>query len=451
MLKTSISRRSFLTGCGALGAANALPGFSVLNAYGQAGDYKALVCVFLYGGNDGNNMVVPILNAEYTSYQQARPNIAIPQAQLVPLVAGGQARFGLNPNLQPLQAVWDAGRLGLILNAGTLLQPITRQQYQQMRSLRPMNLFSHDDQAQGMQTAVYTASPTIGWGGLLADRVQSLNGAVQVGYNVSGNDVFLNGASTRATSIPSTGTFGLQGVAAGSAADQAKYTAMQNLWAMGEGSTRKLTKAAAATMRTSTVGAQQIAALLNSTTSLSDQAFTGLNTGLASQLLRVAKLIEARSTLGARRQVFFVSMGGYDTHENEIALQGSRFQELAGALAAFDRAMTAMQASNQVTAFTLSDFGRTLRPTATGTDHAWGSHHIVMGGAVRGTATYGTFPTLALGGPDDTDTNGRWIPTTGLDQYAATLAEWFGVAAADLPAIFPNLSRFPVRNLGFMV
>jgi uncharacterized protein (DUF1501 family) len=451
MITTRISRRSFLAGCGALGAANVLPGFSVLNTYGQAGDYKALVCVFLYGGNDGNNMVVPLQNAEYTQYQQARPNIAIPQAQLVPLVAGGQARFGLNPNLQPLQAVWDAGRLGLVLNAGTLLQPITRAQFQQMRTLRPMNLFSHDDQAQSMQTAVYTASQPIGWGGMLADRVQVLNGAVQVGYNVSGNDVFLNGAGTRATSIPSSGTFGLQGVAAGNAADQAKYTAMQNLWGMAEGSTRKLTRSAATTMRTSTVGAQQIAALLNSTMSLSDQAFAGVTTGLASQLLRVAKLIEARATLGARRQVFFVSMGGYDTHENEIAAQGSRFQELAGALAAFDRAMTAMQASNQVTAFTLSDFGRTLRPTATGTDHAWGSHHIIMGGAVRGTATYGTFPTLALGGPDDTDTNGRWIPTTGLDQYAATLAEWFGVAAADLPAIFPNLSRFPVRNLGFMV
>ncbi len=452
MIQTRISRRSFLAGCGALGVANALPGFSVLNTYAQATtDYKALVCVFLYGGNDGNNMVIPVQNAEYTLYQQARPNIAIGQGQAVPLVAAGQARFGLNPNLQPLQAVWDAGRMALLFNVGPLLQPLTRLQYQQMRALRPMNLFSHDDQQHEWQTAVFTSNPTVGWGGLIADRVQPLNGAVQVSYNVTGNDVFLNGASTRATSIPGAGAFGLQGVAATNAADQAKYQAMKNLWSMAEGSPRKLMKSAGTHLKTGIEGTQQLGALLNSTNTLADQAFANVNTGLGNQLRRAAKLIEARTAIGAKRQIFFVSLGGFDTHENEVAAQGGRFQELAGALRAFDTAMTTMQAANEVTTFTLSDFGRTLRPTASGTDHAWGNHHMIMGAAVKGTATYGTFPTLALGGPDDTDNNGRWIPTTGVDQYAATLAQWFGVAPADLTGIFPNLSRFTVQNLGFMV
>lgn len=448
----SHSRRNFLAGCGALSVANTLPGLGMMAAHAQAANtYKALVCVFLYGGSDGNNMIVPLQNAEYTQYQSARPNIAIPQGQLVPLPIGGQARFGMNPNLQPLQTAWNANRLAVVLNAGTLGQPLTRAQYQAMRNLRPANLFSHDDQQDQQQSAVYTGTSMTGWGGRVADRTQALNpGGLAVTLNLTGNDVFLTGANGPAGNIPNNANTSLQGFAQNNAADTAKMTALRSLWTMGAASTNKLTAAAAREYRAGIEGNQVLATVANTANAQTDAAFQNLNTGLANQLRRAARIIAGRGQTGYMRQVFMVSMGGYDTHENEIAGQGQRFAELATALAAFDNAMVSSNSAPMVTTFTLSDFGRTLRPTGSGTDHAWGSHFFVMGGAVRGAQTYGTFPTLALGGPDDTDNGGRWIPTTSIDQYGATLAQWFGVAAGDLPAVFPNLNNFQLKNLGFM-
>jgi uncharacterized protein (DUF1501 family) len=450
-----ILRRNFLKGLGALTAANTLPGLSLMNAYAQAAnDYRALVCVFLYGGNDGNNMVVPVQAAEYDVYAQGRGagagGLALPQASLVPLAQPGGARFGLHANLAPLQQVWANGDLALLVNTGPLVQPVTRAQYRANRSTRPANLFSHDDQQEQMQTAIPNNQANLGWGGRLGDRVVTLNAGSTVPMNISvgGNDVFLKGQTVPAYSVPATGQFGLNGFN-NTAQANARRAAMEQLFALDR---QNQMVRATGDMIVGAVNASTAlnAVINNNPASLAAPAFQNLTSGLARQLFAVAKMIEGRTQLGLRRQIFFAQAGGYDNHQDQIVDQGDRFNELGPAVRAFYNAIVALGVQNQVTLFTLSDFGRTLRVNDGGSDHAWGSHHLIMGGAVQGGAIYGTFPDLALGGPDDTDTDGRWIPTVAVDQYAATLAKWFGVPDADIPAVVPNIARFATRDLGFM-
>jgi uncharacterized protein (DUF1501 family) len=445
-----ILRRNFLQGLGAITAANTLPGLSLMNAYAQAADYKALVCVFLYGGNDANNMVVPVQTAEYGTYAAARGSIALPQTSLVQLPQAGGARFGLHANLAPLQQVWANGDMALLLNTGPLVQPVTRAQYRANRSTRPANLFSHDDQQEQNQTAIPNNQTTTGWGGRLGDRVTVMNAGSTVPMNISvgGNDIYLKGQATPAYSVPTGGNFGLT-ITGGNAAQQtARRNAMQALFGLDR---QNMQVRSAGDVISSAVNASTaLNTVVNNNASAAAPAFQGLNTGLSRQLFTVAKMIEGRTQLGLRRQVFFAQAGGFDNHQNQIADQGGRFNEVGPALRAFYNAIVALGVQDQVTLFTLSDFGRTLRVNDGGSDHAWGNHHIILGGAVRGGQTYGTFPNLALGGPDDTDSDGRWIPTTAVDQYAATLARWFGVPDADIPAVVPNIARFPSRDLGFM-
>jgi uncharacterized protein (DUF1501 family) len=448
-----ILRRNFLKGVGAITAANAIPGLSLMNAYAQSTTgHKALVCVFLYGGNDANNMVVPVQTAEYDVYAQARGSIALPQGSLVPLTpaGGGAARFGLHANLAPLQQVWQNGDMALMFNTGPLVQPLTRAQYQANRSQRPESLFSHDDQQEQNQSGIPNNSATTGWGGRLGDRSQALNAgsAVPMNISVGGNDIFLKGQTTPAYSVPTGGNFGLTITGGNTAQQQARRAAMQTLFGLDR---QNLQVRSASDAISSAVNASAaLNTVINNAASAAAPAFAGLNTGLSRQLFTVAKMIEGRGTLGLQRQVFFAQAGGYDNHQNQIADQGGRFNEVGPALRAFYNAIVALGVQDQVTLFTLSDFGRTLRVNDGGSDHAWGNHHIVMGGAVRGGLTYGTFPNQALGGPDDTDRDGRWIPTTAVDQYAATLAKWFGVPDADIPAVVPNIGRFASRDLGFL-
>ena len=445
-----ILRRNFLKGLGAITAANTMPGLSLMNAYAQAADYKALVCVFLYGGNDGNNTVVPVQAAEYGTYAAARGSIALPQASLVQLAQTGGARFGLHANLAPLQQVWANGDMALLFNTGPLVQPVTRAQYRANRSTRPANLFSHDDQQEQNQTAIPNNQATTGWGGRLGDRVTVMNAGSSVPMNISvgGNDIYLKGQATPAYSVPSGGNFGLT-ITSGNAAQQtARRNAMQALFGLDRQNmqVRSASDAISSAVNASTA----LNTVINNNASGAAPAFQGLNTGLSRQLFTVAKMVEGRAQLGLRRQVFFAQAGGFDNHQNQIQDQSGRFNEVGPALRAFYNAIVALGIQDQVTLFTLSDFGRTLRVNDGGSDHAWGNHHIILGGAVRGGQTYGTFPSLALGGPDDTDSDGRWIPTTAIDQYAATLAKWFGVPDADIPAVVPNIARFASRDLGFM-
>jgi uncharacterized protein (DUF1501 family) len=448
-----ISRRSFLEAMGAVGMAASLARLTEGRAYGQtADDYRALVCVFLFGGNDGNNMVVPVDTTGYAAYATARGTgtggLALPQAQLLPLTpATGAAAYGLHPNLPDLQTLWNDGVLGMVFNVGTLLAPTTKTDYLKNTVPVPISLLSHQDQQHQWQTALSDQYSRSGWGGRIADGLPG--GPLPSVISISGNQLFAVGASSSPLALPAAGGgFGLAGFN-GSAAANARLQAMDDIRLLQE---ENLIVQATQTQASQALSASKLVApVLAGTGSTVDGLFTGLKSSIALQLQQVARMIEARQTLGVGRQIFFVSQSSYDTHNTQLERQGSLFADLSPALKAFYDATVQLGVAQQVTSFSLSDFGRTLQPASgDGSDHAWGNHHFVMGGAVRGRQTYGTFPTLQLGGPDDFTAQGRWVPTTAVDQYAATLASWFGVSATDLPSVLPYIGRYATANLGFL-
>ncbi len=444
-------RRNFLRHAGALAGTAALGQMGVFAARAQtASDYKALVCVFLAGGNDANNTVVPIDTAGYANYAQVRADLALPQAQLLPLQeAGGVLRYGFHPALSGLQSLWSAGNLAVVANVGTLVQPLTQAQYLSSTTQKPATLFSHIDQQHEWQSANSSTASSTGWGGRLTDQLTALNANATVPAMIStaGNNLFVTGSATQALVIPTSGSFGLNGFSS-SGGDSARRSALVSLLGVDQDS--DLVMAAQDVMSGALSSSATLNPILTATTATSVQYFSGLTTSIAAQLLAIAKVIEARSTLGAQRQVFLVSLGSFDTHTNELNTQQTLLSELDPALSAFHAAMAAIGAGSNVTSFTLSDFSRTFAPnTGGGSDHAWGSHHMVIGGAVHGGQIYGTVPTLSIGGPDDAG-QGRWIPTIAVDQYAATLASWFGVNATQLAAVLPNLAAFTPSNLSFI-
>ena len=451
-----MDRRHFLIRTGAIGVGTALAQLCMLAARAQtASDYKALVCVFLQGGNDGNNTVVPIDSAGYASYAAARGSIALPQASLLPLVdATGSARFGLHPALggsNGFQAMWNAKQLAVVANVGTLVTPLTKAQYLSTSSLKPQALFSHLDQQLQWQASLSQAPSTTGWGGRLTDALASLNASARISPMIStvGNNLFVTGQAKQALTIPTSSSFGLRAYNSSSATSSVRLSALEALLGVDRGT--QLLDAAQDMMN----GANQASAVLNpiltATTTTVTSHFTGLSSDIAQQLLAIAKVIEARASLGVSRQVFLVSLGSFDTHVDQLSVQQTLLGQLGPALKAFHDSMGVIGAGSSVTSFTLSDFSRTYVANSTGgTDHAWGSNHFVAGGAVKGGQFYGTWPTLEIGGPDDVGNRGRWIPTTAVDQYAATLASWFGVNAAGLASVLPNLSSFTPSTIGFI-
>jgi len=409
-------------------------------------DYKALVCIFMFGGNDSNNMLVPT-DSRYTQYLQARSVLALPQSQLLPLQMNGQSIYGLHPNMPDIQAYFNNQKsLAVVANVGTLVQPTTQATYRAYKNL-PENLFSHSDQQDQWQSAQLAGTPVSGWAGKVADNVQTFNAAAQFPpiLSISGNPVFCTGSSTRPFSMYPGQPPGLQGFDT-TAASQARYAATQQLLTFDSG--LSMVQAANAVTGHAVKFAQVLSDALKNIPPLQTKFPT---TYLGQQLQQVAQVIAAQSALGVKRQIFFCASGGFDTHADQLPQQVQLLSTVSQSMSAFYQATQELGVANQVTTFSLSEFSRTLEPGSNGgSDHAWGGHQLILGGAVKGNAIYGTYPTLALGGPDDADQNGRWIPTTALDQYAATLATWFGVSAANLPSIFPNLANFPTSNLGFM-
>jgi uncharacterized protein (DUF1501 family) len=430
-----------------------------------ATDYRALVCVFLNGGNDGNNMFLDL--NQYGPYSTARngAQLAIPQASFLPVspVSGGS--FGFHPNMPEMQNLFNQGKAAVLCNNGPLVEPLTRTTYQNGTGKKPLQLFSHSDQVGEYSTAIANAVSQTGWGGRLADKTLGLNGAATFPSNISiaGVNLYLTGVDTRQLAVADSNTtlanvLQLNNAPGASASDiSSRMTSFNELRTFDNNF--KLIKAASDT-RSSSI---QTDAALSNVNPVLTTPFPNPSTSISRQLLQVARLIKASTDptagINMKRQIFFCQIGGFDTHSAQLNGQGTLLQQLSQAISAFYSATVELGLQDKVTLFTMSDFSRTLQPSGTGaaqvgSDHAWGNNQFIVGGSVQGHTLYGTYPNLTPGGPDDTDggsaPRGRWIPTTSIEQYAATLATWYGLSSADLAAVFPLISHFSTSNLGFL-
>ena len=466
-------KMSGLSACGALSAGTL--GSLLVPTAARAADYKALVCVFLYGGNDGLNTIVPTDSARYTQYRDVRQELALPASSLLPLSG---TNYGMHPALAALQDAWADKRLATLFNVGPLKAPLTKAAYRAAAgdpSQVPGSLFSHSDQQALWETGTASPLTRTGWGGRAAEALATTNPVISAG----GNGRFGLSASTGPLVVPEPGAvFGtyelgsepwrLQDVPA-----TARANAIQALYTQTQDS--GLRDAHARMQRYAFEVTQRLGAIVK-TQPGDANANPAINAGfapvtsggritspLAKQLYQVAKLIANRGTVQGDRQIFFVQLNGFDTHSGQAASDPTQgvharlLKQVGDAMAAFDNAMQNLGMGAAVTQFTQSDFGRTFKPNGSGgTDHAWGNHQLVLGGAVKGGSSYGTYPLLELGGADDIgvdpwELHGRWIPTASVDQYAATLLRWFGAAEPQLDAILPNLVNFGgARSLGFV-
>lgn len=456
----SASRREFLRRTGALSvAASATPWAMSLAAMGEAAaqtasDYKALVCIFMMGGNDYANTVVPYDQASYDAYSSVRGSLTLPRNSLsntvlVPTTNLPDGRsYALAPSLSPLMPIFYDGALTVGLNVGTLVAPLTKAQYNLKSVPTPPKLFSHNDQ-QSYWQSIAPEGASSGWGGRMGDLLASGNGnSTFTCVSVSGNSVFLSGNQLSPYSMPSSGPVPVAGIKAPLFGSSACSTALQGL--MTTQRTGQLMEGSFTAVTQRSINSyDQLAGALGSTNVAT--TFPGDNT-LASQLQMVAKMIAARNVLGVKRQVFFVSMGNFDFHSGLGSVGGAHANllgKVGSAMATFYQATKEMGVANQVTTFTASDFGRTLTSNGDGTDHGWGSMHFAMGGAVKGKSFFGTAPVVTTDGPDDVG-QGRLLPTTSVEQFGGTMAKWFGVSPTNLLTVMPNLQNFSNTDLGFM-
>jgi len=423
-------------------------------AYPPVDDYKALVCLFLMGGNDSFNLLIPSDAARYATYAASRGAMGIAQNALVPISAlgtGGGETYGLHPSCPELASVFDAGHGAFVVNVGTVLQPTTKTQYLTPGYPLPPQLFSHADQQGQWQYGQPTANGSTGWAGLAADRLHVLNAGatIPMSISLSGQNRFQAGMSIQPYSISSAGPTALSGYNGANGAT--RLAALEALLAQSHPDPLTRTYAGKMsnaidwynTMQSALAGAPPI------TTPFPD------NNPVGDALKEIASVISVRSALSAKRQIFFVSYGSFDTHDDQLDDQPSLLSTISQALGAFYAATEELGVASSVATFTMSEFARTLNTDGDGTDHAWGGIQFVMGGSVIGQRLYGTpaasggiFPDQTLDGPDCLS-RGQMIPATSCDQYAATLARWLGVSDCDLATIFPYLANF-APDLGFM-
>lgn len=456
------SRRQFFRAVQGLSAAAAAQGFSAPLAMSLSGlaamsaqsshaasvgaPYRALVCLFMAGGNDAHNWIVPTDAEGYASYSAVRRELAWPADKLLPLSVAGQAAgrsFGVPTELQPLRDLYEAGRAAIVANVGPLQRPLGKAEYLAGLDL-PSKLFSHNDQQSAWQSLSPEGARS-GWGGRMGDLLMAANAyPLFTAVSASGNAVFLSGSSVAQYQVGLDGPVPVQPLRAGSwaagASPQAAAVLRRSLAEMGDTPfQREYTRV---TERSLAAEAVLSAALQQTTVAALPAAIAQDN--LARQLRIVARLIAAGQGLGMRRQVFMVSVGGFDTHANQMRDHPGLMARVAQSTAAFMAALDGLGLANNVALFTASDFGRTLVSNGSGSDHGWGGHHLVVGGSVRGRSMVGRFPVTALGTDDDVG-SGRLLPGIGVVELAANLGGWMGLSATELASVLPTLSAFGNR------
>jgi uncharacterized protein (DUF1501 family) len=451
-IHSGASRREFLRRAAALSTMGAAAPWALnLAASAEAAaqtagdDYRALVCLFMYGGNDNHNTVVPYDQAIYDQYAAIRTTIALPRADLgatvlTPANAWTDGRqMALHPALAPLKVLFDGGQLAVAMNLGTLTREgTTLAEYKAGVGLPP-KLFSHNDQQSVWQSSLAEGSTT-GWGGRMADLMAAGNtsAATFTSISAAGNAVFMSGKDVVQYQVSASGSIQVNPAFGSAASTDALKRLMQR------SSTHLFEEDYAAIARRSIAADARVRAAL---TGVPEPTFPA--TGLGAQLKIVARLIAARQALGVKRQVFFVSLGGFDNHDDLIEKQPVLLGDVASAMSAFYAATQAMGVERQVTTFTGADFGRTLANNGDGSDHGWGSHHFVMGGALKPRQWVGALPAMSVSEGADNVGGGRLLPAIGVDQHGATLARWMGVSDAQMSTVFPNIGNYTRRDLGY--
>ncbi|MFK7996215.1 MAG: DUF1501 domain-containing protein [Granulosicoccus sp.] len=468
MNKINASRRAFLNYSSRLSLAGAATPFAVnlatlSAAQAQSDDYKALVCVYMHGGNDHANSVLatdPDSWAAYKSQRSDGTDLSLPAVgqsagvlPILPATAQSARTFALHPVLDPLKALFDMGSAAVVANVGPLVEPLSRGGYLNGTALAPPKLFSHNDQTSVWQAFAPEGALT-GWGGRMGDLMASMNNAQSFTcISPAGNAVWISGRDTVPYQVSVRGPTAIQGIYGGLNWPDPVSEIFEKI--VTANYSNVFEQSLSAVTRSAIDAQQRLQAALLDDSILPDVPvvpLTGSRNWLATQLRIVARIIAGRQALGMRRQVFMVTMAGFDTHDNQISRHTPLLQELAQGIEYFKELMSHPQvnAFNEATLMTASEFGRTLAINGDGTDHGWGSHHFVVGGAVNGGDIYGRFPDYERDGPDDVG-GGRLLPNFSVDQYGGTLANWFGVDDSMLNDVFPNLVNFGSnRNLGFM-